>query len=42
MSTNTDLMPGIHQNGLEIVGVNISIPCFIGGDDIDNVRKKTP
>jgi hypothetical protein len=32
------LRPNIHQNGLEILGVNIFLHCFAGGDDINNVR----
>jgi hypothetical protein len=38
MSISTYLMPNIHQNSLEILGVNIFLHCFAGGDDINNVR----
>jgi hypothetical protein len=42
MSISTYLMPNIHQNGLEILGVNIFLHCFAGGDDINNVRGNKP
>jgi hypothetical protein len=42
MSISTYLMPNIHQNGLEILGVNIFLHCFAGGDDINNVKENKP
>jgi hypothetical protein len=38
MSISTYLRPHIHQNGLKILGVNIFLHCFAGGDDINNVK----
>jgi hypothetical protein len=42
LAISTYLMPNIHQNGLEILGVNIFLHCFAGGDDINNVRGNKP
>jgi hypothetical protein len=36
------LMSNIHQNGLEILGVNIFLHYFAGGDDNNNVRRNKP
>jgi hypothetical protein len=38
MSVSIYLISNINQNGLEILGVNIFLHCFAGGDDINNVR----
>jgi hypothetical protein len=42
MSICTYLRPNIHQNGLEILGVNIFLPYSVGGDNINNAKEREP
>jgi hypothetical protein len=42
MSISTYLRPNIHQNGLEILRVNIFLYCSAGGDNINNVKGRDP
>jgi hypothetical protein len=42
MSISTYLRPNINQNGLEILRVNIFLPCSAGGDNIDDGKGREP
>jgi hypothetical protein len=36
------LRPNINQNSLEILRVNIFLPCSAGGDNINNAKEREP